>query len=419
MGYTIAEKILSKRSHKILKAGDVAICEVDFCFSQDGTSELVIDSFLSLGKRKVFDNRKFAITIDHSAPSPKQSISNIHHKLKNFAQKQGSLFFDVGCGICHQVIPETGLILPGSLVAGADSHTCTYGALNAFACGLGSTDVAIIAATGKNWFRVPETIKIVVDGKLSQGVTAKDIILYIIGQLGANGCTYMAVEFSGSLIKRLSIDERFTISNMVVEMGAKCGLFSVDERTVEWLRGRTKKRFIPVYADQDAKYKQIKTFNVSRLSPQIAKPHSVDNVVNIEKVLGTGIDVAYLGTCTNGRLKDLIQAAEILKGKRTHKKVTFIVACASKDIYLQAARKGILGIFVQANAVVLPPGCGPCVGTHAGVPADGQTVLSSANRNFKGRMGNPNANIFLASPSTVAASAIAGEIVDPRRYVRI
>ncbi len=416
MGYTIAEKILSRHSGKKVKAGDVAVCDIDFCFSQDGTSELVIDNFFSLGKKKVFNKQKFCITIDHSAPSPGQSISNIHQKLRKFSQEQGSLLFDVGCGICHQVIPEAGLILPGNLIVGADSHTCTYGALNAFASGMGSTDISVVLASGKNWFRVPETIKIIIKGSLPSGVTAKDVILYVIGQLGANGCTYMAVEFCGPVIDRLSIEGRFTISNMAVEMGAKCALFGADRKTLSWLKKRTKRKLKPVYADRAADYKGIREFDVSKLSPQIAIPHTVDNVVNIEKVLGKKVDVAFLGTCTNGRLEDLTQAAKLLKKRQVKPGVTFVVAPASKEIYLQAAQKGLLELLSQAGAIILSPGCGPCVGTHAGVPADGQTVISTANRNFKGRMGNPHASIFLASAPTLAASVVEGKIADPRNY---
>lgn len=416
MGYTIAEKILGQHSHRKVKAGDVAVCDIDFCFSQDGTSELVIDSFSSLGKKRVFDKRKFCITIDHSAPSPRLSISDIHQKLRRFSQEQGILLFDAGCGICHQVIPEAGFILPGNLVVGADSHTCTYGALNAFACGFGSTDVAVALASGKNWFRVPQTVKLIVKGNLPKGVTAKDIILHIIGQLGANGCTYMAVEFSGPVIDGLDMDGRFTISNMAVEMGAKCALFCADEKTLRWLKKRTKRKFKAVGADRDADYKEIKEFDISKLSPQLACPHSVDNVADIEKVLGTKIDLAYLGTCTNGRLGDLAQAAQILKKRHVKPGVTFIVAAASKEIYLQTAKLKILEVLSRAGAVVLPAGCGPCVGTHAGVPADKQTVISTANRNFKGRMGNPRASIFLGSPLTLAASAVEGKIADPRKY---
>lgn len=418
MGYTIVEKILGAHSGRKVKAEEVAICKVDFCFSQDGTSELVIDSFSSLEKRRVFNKNKFCIAIDHSTPSPKQEISNIHLKLRNFARKEGTLLFDVGEGISHQVIPESGFVLPGNLAVGADSHTCTYGALNAFACGLGSTDIAVVLACGKNWFRVPRTIKIIIDGKLPLGITAKDIILFIIGKLGANGCTYTAIEFTGPVVEQLSMAGRFTISNMVVEMGAKCGLFTVDQKTLRWLKGRTGRKIRSVFPDRDAVYQEVKEFNVSNLSPQIAKPHSVDNVVNIEQALGTKIDRAYLGTCTNGRLEDLAEAAKILKGRHVSPGINFVVAPASRSIYLQAAQKGILEIFLQAGATILPTGCGPCVGTHAGVPADGETVISTANRNFKGRMGNPNSSIFLSSPLTLAASVVEGKIADPRKYLR-
>ncbi|MCQ9207892.1 MAG: aconitase/3-isopropylmalate dehydratase large subunit family protein, partial [Omnitrophica bacterium] len=320
---------------------------------------------------------------------------------------------------CHQVIPEAGLILPGNLVVGADSHTCTYGALNAFACGLGSTDIAVVLASGKNWFRVPETIKIIIKGKLPAGLSAKDIILYIIGRLGANGCTYMAIEFSGPVIDKLGMDGRFTISNMVVEMGAKAALFVADKKTLRWVKQHTNRGISPVCADKDADYKEIKEFDLSGLSPQVAKPHSVDNVVNIEAILGTKIDLAYLGTCTNGRLEDLRAAARILQGRTIHRRVRLVVAPASQEVYLQAARAGILEVLTRSGAVILPAGCGPCVGTHAGVPADKEVVISTANRNFKGRMGNPKASIFLSSPLTLAASVVEGKIADPRKYLKL
>lgn len=417
MGYTIAEKILRQHSHKDVKAHDIAICDIDFCFAQDGTSELVIDSFRSLSKGKVFDQSKFCIVIDHSIPSPREAISNIHQKLRKFSRQQDSLLFDAGCGVCHQVIPEAGLVMPGNLVVGADSHTCTYGALNAFSCGWGSTDIAITLAKGKNWFKVPETVKILITGRLPFGVSAKDIILHIIGRLGANGCTYQAVEFYGPVVDQLSMDGRFTISNMAVEMGAKCGFFAVDKKTRSWLKMRTKKKIDPVQADRDAQYAQIMEFDISKITPQVAKPHSVDNVVSVEKVVGTRIDVAYLGTCTNGRLEDLMQAALILRNKRVKPGVTFLVAPASRNIYLEAAKAGILELFIRSGAIILPPGCGPCVGTHAGVPADEQRVISTANRNFKGRMGNPSASIYLGSPATVAASAVEGKLTDPRKHL--
>jgi len=325
--------------------------------------------------------------------------------------------FDIGCGICHQIIPENGFVVPGDLIIGADSHTCTYGALNTFATGVGSTDLAITLATGKNWFRVPETIKIIIDGKLPKGVFAKDVILYIIGQLGSNGCTYKAIEFCGKFIDNLDIDGRFTISNMSVEMGAKASLFPADRKVLTWLKNhKLKGRPNPQKADKNAVYADVKRYDISKLEPQIAKPHFVDNVSPVKKVEGLRIDEAFIGTCTNGRLEDLKIAANILKGKTINSNVKFIVAAASQNIYLKSLRLGIVRTLIEAGTVVVNPGCGPCVGTNSGVPADKEVIISTANRNFKGRMGNPNAFIYLASPATVAVSAIEGKITDPRKY---
>ncbi|MFH1655441.1 MAG: 3-isopropylmalate dehydratase large subunit [Candidatus Omnitrophota bacterium] len=417
MGKTIVEKILSAHSGKNLYAGDYAICKVDFCFGQDGTSSIIMDRIKELGIKKV-KSRNFCMVIDHSAPSPSLGVSRVHQQMRKFAREQDVNLFDVGCGVCHQVIPEAGYIAPGDLIVGADSHTCTYGALNAFATGMGSTDLAISLATGKNWFRVPETVKIIVKGKMPKGVFAKDIILYIIGKIGSNGCTYKAIEFSGSTIDNLSMDSRFTISNMVIEMGAKCAFFHADKKTRTWLKNHNvRKRFHSLESDKTANYSKTLMFDISKLEPQVAKPHSVDNVSSVSKVKGRKIDEAYLGTCTNGRLEDLKIAAEILDGNRIKDGVKFIVAPASSKIFLEAMKRGIIQTFLQAGAVVVNPGCGPCVGTHHGVPADGEIVISTANRNFKGRMGNPKAFIYLSSPATVAASAIEGKIIDPRKYL--
>jgi len=417
VGKTIVEKILSAHAKKNLCAGDYAICDVDFCFGQDGTSSIIIDRINELGIKRV-KGKNFCMVIDHSAPSPSLGVSRVHQKMRKFANEQNVNVFDVGCGVCHQVIPEAGYIAPGDLIVGADSHTCTYGALNAFATGMGSTDLAISLATGKNWFRVPQTIKIVVKGRLPKGVFAKDLVLYIIGKLGSNGCTYKAIEFSGPVIDSLNMDARFTISNMVIEMGAKCAFFQVDKKTKAWLKQHNSaKKYHPVSSDKTANFSKTLTYNISKLEPQVAKPHAVDNVSSISKVKDRSIDQAYLGTCTNGRLEDLKIASKILEGKKVKDGVKFIVAPASAKIFLEAMDKGIIRIFLNAGAVVVNPGCGPCVGTHHGVPADGETVLSTANRNFKGRMGNPKAFIYLASPATVAASAIAGKITDPRKYL--
>ncbi|NQT45980.1 MAG: 3-isopropylmalate dehydratase large subunit [Candidatus Omnitrophica bacterium] len=418
MGKTIAEKILSNHAGRSLSAGDIAICKVDFCFSQDGTSGMVIDSFRGLGTKRIHKGIKFCMVIDHSSPSPNIGVSKIHKKMRGFAADANCQIFDIGCGVCHQIVPEAGFAMPGGLILGADSHTCTYGALNAFASGVGSTDVAITLTAGRNWFRVPETVKVIFKGRIPKGVFAKDIILALAGKVGANGCTYKAIEFTGPVIKRLSIDGRFTIANMAVEMGAKCGLMEFDAKTAAWFKRIGKRKVRGVSADKNAKYAKVIEFDVSKLSPKIAKPHTVDNVCDIGRVEGLKIDEAFLGTCTNGRLEDLAIAARILKGRHIARSVKFIVAPASKSIYLEASRKGIIRTFVEAGAVVVVPGCGPCVGTHNGVPANGEVVISTANRNFKGRMGNPDAFIYLGSPATVAASALKGKVADPRRYLR-
>ena len=416
MGKTIAEKILSDHSGKDLKAGDIAICDVDFSFGQDGTSSIIIDSFKKLGVKAVFDKKKFCMVIDHSAPSPNLGVSAIHRKMREFAKTFDVGLYDIGCGVCHQLVPQHGHITCGDLVLGADSHTCTYGAINVFSTGVGSTDLAITLASGKNWFRVPETIKVVVEGKLPKGVYSKDIILRIIKDIGSNGATYKSVEFYGSAVSALSVDARFTISNMAVEMDAKAGLMEADAKVLKWVGERSGKKPHPAKADPDARYASVKSYDVSDLSPQVSKPHAVDNVADVAEVAGTRIDQAYVGTCTNGRLEDLEITAKILKGHAVHPDVKFIIAPASREIYLEAVKKGFIEVFIKSGCVVVGPGCGPCVGTHNGVLADGEAAISTANRNFKGRMGNPNSFIYLASPATVAASAISGKITDPRVY---
>lgn len=416
MSGTIAEKILSNHCGLDVRAGDIAICDVDFCFGQDGTSSIIIDSFKKLGVNKAFDKEKFRMVIDHSAPSPNIGVSEIHKKMREFAMDFDLGLYDIGCGVCHQIIPQHGHVTCGDLVLGADSHTCTYGAINVFSTGVGSTDLAVTLACGKNWFRVPETIKVIVKGRLPAGVYSKDIILHIIKDIGANGATYKSIEFYGEAISALSVDARFTISNMAVEMGAKAGLMEADNHVLKWIAGRSKREPRPVRADFGARYAAVKQYDVSNLSPQVAKPHTVDNVSNVEEIAHISIDQAYLGTCTNGRLEDLEIAAKILKRNKVHPDVKFIVAPASREIFIEASKKGFIDIFIESGCVVVGPGCGPCVGTHNGVLADKEAAISTANRNFKGRMGNPNSFIYLASPATVAASAIKGKIADPREY---
>ncbi|MCX5665830.1 MAG: 3-isopropylmalate dehydratase large subunit [Candidatus Omnitrophica bacterium] len=416
MASTIAEKILSNHCGKDVRAGDISVCDVDFCFGQDGTSSIVIDSFRKLGLGKVFDKNKFCMVIDHSAPSPNIGVSEIHKKMRTFAKEFDLGLYDSGCGVCHQIVPQYGHVTCGDLVLGADSHTCTYGAINVFSTGVGSTDIAITLASGKNWFKVPETIKVIVKGKLPVGVYSKDIILHIAKDIGSNGATYKSVEFYGEAISDLSVDARLTISNMAVEIGAKIGIMEADNKVLKWVAGKSKRAPKPVQADIGARYVAVKEYDISKLSPQIAKPHAVDNVSDVGELAQQRIDQAFLGTCTNGRLEDLEIAAKILKRNKVNPEVKFIIAPASREIFLEASKKGLIDIFIEAGCVVVGPGCGPCVGTHNGILADGEVAISTANRNFKGRMGNPNSFIYLASPATVAASAIKGSIADPREY---
>lgn len=418
MGKTIAEKILSAKSGQDAWANDIVVAALDFVMGQDGTSPLAIQAFEEMRAAKVFDPERVAMVIDHSAPSPLEGVSALHKKMREFARKQGIRLYDIGDGVCHQLMPEQGHVVPGSLVIGADSHTCTYGAINSFATGVGSTDLAAGMIAGKLWFKVPETIKFVLHGRLPQGVYSKDLILYLIGQVTADGATYMAAEYTGEAIANLSVDARFTISNMAIEMGAKVGLMEVDEKTTEWVKRHSSLPFAPVYADPDADYRAVLEYDVSDLSPQVAKPHTVDNVVCVEEVVDVEVQQCVIGTCTNGRLEDLRIAAQILEGRKVNRWTRLIVAPASRQVYLDAMREGIIQTLVKAGAAVVTPGCGPCVGTHNGVPSDGENVISSSNRNFKGRMGNNKAFIYLASPATVAASAITGHITDPREYVK-
>jgi 3-isopropylmalate/(R)-2-methylmalate dehydratase large subunit len=315
------------------------------------------------------------------------------------------------------LVPEKGFVLPGELVLGADSHTCTYGALGALSTGVGSTDLAAAAFSGKLWFKVPQSIKIVLKGNLPPATQPKDLILYLIGQMGADGATYKSVELYGEVIENIEMDGRFTICNMGVEMGAKFMIIPPDEKTIEWAKQHSARPFTPIWADEDAIYEEIREFDISSLTPMVAKPHRVDNVVPVEEVEGLEIQEVLIGTCTNGRLSDLRTAARVLKNRKIHPDVRLLIVPASRSILQEAVKEGLVEVFLSAGAIVLPPGCGPCVGTHQGIPADGERVLSTANRNFKGRMGNPNAEIYLASPLTCAASAIEGKISDPRKYL--
>jgi 3-isopropylmalate/(R)-2-methylmalate dehydratase large subunit len=409
VGKTLAEKILGQES------GSIVIAGVDLVFAQDTTGPLTIRQFNSCRFKKLANPKKTALFLDHAAPSPTPELSSDHALLRQFAQESGCLLYDVGGGVCHQIVAES-LARPGDVIVGADSHTVTAGALGAFATGMGSSDVAVVFALGKTWLRVPESIKVQVSGKFPAAVTAKDLILHLIGKIGANGATYKSLEFGGDGLKNISISGRLTIANMSVEAGAKVGLFPADEITKDYLKAQGRsKDYKPLFADEDARYEKTISINLATLEPLVAKPHSVDNVAPAKKLKGTKINQVFIGTCTNGRLEDLEIAAKILKGKKPSTRL--IVAPASQSVLLDAIKAGYIQTLVEAGASILPPGCGACLGLHQGVLASGETCLSTSNRNFKGRMGSPEAFIYLGSPATAAASAITGEITDPREVI--
>ncbi len=402
-GLTIAEKILAQHTGQVVRAGELCIVPVDGVMATDTTAPMAIKAFREMGGTKVFDPAKCHLIIDHAAPAPNERIANLHNGMRTFAAAQGSALYDIGSGICHQVMVDHHKVKPGDVFMGADSHTPTYGALNAFACGMGSTDIAAIMLTGKTWLKVPQTIKVICQGILPPGVSGKDLILHITAQLGVSGATYQAIEYEGTAIEGLSLSDRMTISNMSAEMGAKTGLVNPAGLVLPY-------DFNPVYPDTDAVYSRVLEVDASVLQPQVAVPDSPDKVHNAADYSGTKITYAFIGTCTNGRLEDLQAAAAVMRGRRLAAGVRMVIAPASRQVLIDALSDGTIQILVEAGATLINSGCGPCVGSHEGVPGDGEVVISAANRNFKGRMGNPNASIFLASPATVAASAIAGHI---------
>lgn len=417
MGLTLAEKILSSHAGHEVHAGELAVVDVDVCLTQDGTGPLAVKQLDSLGIVKAANPDKTVLFIDHSAPASRKELANDHKLLREFAKKTGAKLSDVGDGICHQVIHET-YLKPGDVLVGADSHTCTGGAMAAFSTGMGSTDVAVAIALGKTWMKIPETIRINVAGDFPKGVYSKDLILHIIGLIGADGATYMALEFGGLAIEKMPHYERMVISNMAVEAGAKAGLFPSDGETLKYLESQGRGGdFKPISPDNDAKYSRIIDIDASTLVPMVSYPHTVDNVRTVEQAKGEKMDQVFIGTCTNGRIEDLRIAAQILKGKKRHPDTRLIIVPASRKTYGQALDEGLIKIFNDAGASVNTPGCGPCVGVHMGILADGEKCLATMNRNFKGRMGNPEAFIYLASPAVCAMSAIKGEIADPREVL--
>ncbi len=416
MPKTLAEKILSEKSGTDARAGDIVIARVDLSFAQDTTGPLTVRQFQSSGM-SVADPERTVLFIDHHAPSPDSALSNDHILLRDFARQSGCVFSEAGDGICHQIVAEA-YARPGDIVVGADSHTVTAGGLGAFATGMGSSDVAVAFGLGKNWFRIPETFKIEVTGDFHKGVSAKDLILNLIGKIGADGATYKSLEFHGETIKKLGMSGRFTIANMAVEAGAKVGLFASDEITKKFLRSQGRGGdYQPLAADIDAAYEQVIKIDAGELEPTVSCPHTVDNTALAKELKGTKIQQVVIGTCTNGRLEDLSVVAGIFKGKRPAPGVRLLIAPASRRVLLDALEIGYIKAFAECGAMILPPGCGPCLGRHQGVLGDGETCLSTANRNFQGRMGNPKSFIYLGSPATAAASALTGEITDPREVM--
>ena len=417
MGKTLAEKILTNKSDSDARAGNIVIARLDLVFVQDSIGPLTFRQYKETNLDTIFNTAKTYVFIDHAVPSPIRELSNDHIFLRSFAREKGLQLSDVGQGVCHQLVAES-LANPGDIIVGSDSHTCTAGALGAFATGMGASDIAIGMALGKTWFRVPETIKIVVNGRFGPGVYAKDLILHIIGQIGADGATYKSLEFGGSAIATMPVFERLTISNMAVEAGAKVGLFPSDTMTQNYLKEQGRGEcYIPIQPDPDATYEATIAINATTLEPTVAKPHTVDNTALVRELKGTKIDQVFIGTCTNGRLEDLALAASFLKGQKRHPRTRLIVAPASQKILLAAIAAGYITTLVEAGAAVVPPGCAACLGAHEGVLGDGETCLATSNRNFKGRMGNPEAFVYLGSPATAAATAIRGEITDPREFL--
>ncbi len=411
-GLTLAQKIISKHCGKTVQSGELVIAQVDVAAVQDGTGPLTIQEFKKLGKSKLANPKRTILFIDHAAPSPRKELSNSHLVIREFAKEYGAVLSDIGEGVCHQRLVES-FVNPCEILVGADSHTCTSGALGAFATGMGSTDIAVAFALGKTWLKVPASFKVVVSGKFKENVCSKDLMLYLIGKIGADGATYKALEFCGDTIKNMSMAERFTLANMAVEAGAKAGLFETDEKTYEFLKENNRAdKFVELKMDDDAQYERVIEINASEIESCVSCPHTVDNVKFAKELKNIKVNQVFVGTCTNGRIEDLRTVANVLKGHKKHPDVRMIIVPASPKIYLQAVKEGLIEIFVEAGATFLPAGCGPCVGVHGGILGDGEVCLATQNRNFQGRMGNTKGFIYLASPYVAAKTAIAGYITD-------
>jgi len=416
---TIAEKILAAHTgKKKVSPGEFINVRVDLIMANDITAPIAIREFRRIGVNKVFDPEKIVMVADHFVPNKDVTAAEQVKVMRDFCYEQGILYFDVGqMGIEHALLPEQGLVLPGDVVIGADSHTCTYGALGAFTTGMGSTDIAAAMATGDIWMKVPPTMKFVYHGALKEWVSGKDLILYTIGKIGVDGALYSAMEFTGDAINALSMDGRFTMANMAIEAGAKVGIFRVDDKTLDYIKPRARRPHTVYEPDDDAEYSQVIEFDVSSLEPQVSLPHSPANTRSVSQLGNIEIDQVVIGSCTNGRLSDLLVAARVLKGRKVHPKVRCIVIPATQQIYLDALREGLIEVFVRAGAVVSTPTCGPCCGGYMGVLAEGERCVSTTNRNFVGRMGHPKSEIYLSNPAVAAASAVTGHITSPEEII--
>lgn len=420
MDMTFAEKILAKYSgEKEVVPGQIVTVKPDHLLTHDNTAPIIQKIKPELTEYGVHNKSLPIIVLDHVIPAASEKTANNHKIIREFVKNHKiEHFFDVGYGVCHQIVVEKGLALPGELLLGSDSHTCSYGAVGAFSSGIDRTEAAALMLTGETWLKVPNSIKITLEGKLQPSVTAKDVVLHIIGDISASGANYCSVEFHGN-IEQLSVEERFTIANMGVEMGAKNAFFPVDNITTKYLKsiGISTSQYTAIYPDEDASYSKELKYNLSDITPVVALPHSVDNVKKVIEVEGLDIQQCLIGTCTNGRLSDFKIAAQILKGKKVHPNVRLLILPSSRQVYLDALKEGIIDTLIESGGILLPPGCGPCLGAHQGVLAPKERCLSTANRNFKGRMGCKDAEIYLASPATVAVSAVHGKITDPRKEV--
>jgi len=416
---TLVEKIIATHCGRDrVSPGDLVSVRADLVLANDITAPLAIQEFRRIGVERVFDPNKIVMVPDHFVPNKDIASAEQAKTMRDFAREQGLIYFEVGeMGIEHVILPEKGLVLPGDVVIGADSHTCTYGALGAFATGMGSTDVAAAMATGEIWMKVPPTMKLVFHGRAGRWVSGKDLILYTIGRIGVDGARYSAIEFTGEAVDVLSMESRFTMSNMAIEAGAKAGIFRVDDVALNYVKSRAKRSYMVYEPDEDADYSQIIDFDASVIEPQVAFPHLPSNARPISTVGEVEIDQVVIGSCTNGRLEDLVTAAEVLRGRKVSPRVRCIVIPGSREVYLELLRRGLIESLIESGAVVSTPTCGPCLGGHMGVLAAGERCVSTTNRNFVGRMGSKESEVYLANPAVAAASALAGRIAGPEEVL--